>query len=137
MCQLKLCFPLSFFDMMEHYMIHIDDHIFVLAPVYLHHMYPYERYMSIMKSYVRKHAHPVGSKIEGYTTKEILEWYNEYMKDGQPIGVPVSRHEGRITRKGTTGKKTFNDESYERVREHFNILNQLQIVAPYIEQCLQ
>jgi hypothetical protein len=46
------------------------------------------------------------------------------MKYGQPIGVPVSRHEGRITRKGTTGNKTFNDESYERVREaHFSILN--------------
>jgi hypothetical protein len=135
MCQLKLCFPLSFFDMMEHYMIHIDDHIFVLGPMYLHHMYPYK---SIMKGYVRKHAHHVGSMIEGYTTEDVLEWYNEYMKDGQPIGVPMSRHEGRITGKGTTGKKTFNDESYERVREgHFSILNQLQIAAPYIEQRLQ
>jgi hypothetical protein len=138
MCQLKLCFPLSFFDMMEHYMIHIDDHIFVLGPMYLHHMYPYKRYMSIMKGYVHKHAHHVGSMIEGYTTEDVLEWYNEYMKDGQPIGVPMPRHEGRITGKGTTGKKTFNDESYERVREgHFSILNQLQIAAPYIEQRLQ
>jgi hypothetical protein len=25
MCQLKMCFPPSFFDMMEHYMIHLAD----------------------------------------------------------------------------------------------------------------
>jgi hypothetical protein len=60
------------------------------------------------------------------------------MNDGQPLGVPVPRHEGRITVKGTTEKKKINDESYERVREaHFSILNQLQIVAQYIEQHLQ
>jgi hypothetical protein len=34
---------------MEHYMIHIADQIFVLGHVYLYHMYPYKRYMSIMK----------------------------------------------------------------------------------------
>jgi hypothetical protein len=64
--------PLSFFDMMEHYMIHIADQIFVLGPVHLHDMYPYEYYMNIMKGYVCNHAHPKGSMIEGYTTEEVL-----------------------------------------------------------------
>jgi hypothetical protein len=103
MCQDVL--PPLFFDMMEHYMIHIADQIFVLGPMYLHHMYAYEHYMSIMKSYVRNRAHPEGSMIEGYTTEEFLVCYNEYMKDGHPIGVPMSWHEGRITRIGSTGKK--------------------------------
>jgi hypothetical protein len=94
--------------------------------------------MSIMIGYVSNRAHPKRSMIEGYTTEQLLEGYNEYIKDGQWIGVPVSWHEGWITRKGTTGKKTFTDKSYERVVEaHFSILNQLQIVAPYIEQHLQ
>jgi hypothetical protein len=35
--------------------------------------------------------------IEGYTTEEVLECYNDYMKDGKPIGVPVSQYEGRLT----------------------------------------
>jgi hypothetical protein len=120
MCQLEMCFPLSFFDMMEHYMIHIEDQISILSPVYLHHMYPYERYMSIMKGYVHNRAHPEGPLIEGYTTDE--EFFNDYMKDGKPIGVLVSQYEGRLTGKGTIGKKTFNDQSYERVREaHFSV----------------
>jgi hypothetical protein len=73
--------------------------------------------------------------IEGYTTKEVLECCNGYMKDGKPIGVPMSRHKGRISRKGTKGRKTFNDESCERVREaHFITPHQLQIAAPYMQQ---
>jgi hypothetical protein len=58
------------------------------------HMYPYERYMSIIKDYVRNRAHPEASMIEGYTTEEVLECYNDYMKDGKPISVTVSRYEG-------------------------------------------
>jgi hypothetical protein len=64
MCQLEMCFPPSFFDMMEHYMIYLADYIFVLGPMYMHHMYSYERHMVVMKGYVRNCAHPEGSKIE-------------------------------------------------------------------------
>jgi hypothetical protein len=40
MCHLEMCFPPSFFDTMEHYMIHLANQIFVLGPMYMHHMYP-------------------------------------------------------------------------------------------------
>jgi hypothetical protein len=49
MCQLKMCFPPSFFDTMEHYIIHLADQIFVLGPSYMHYMYPYEHHMVVMK----------------------------------------------------------------------------------------
>jgi hypothetical protein len=76
--------------------------------------------------------------IDSYTTEEVLEFYNDYMKDGKPERVLVSRYEGRLTGKGTIGKKTVNNQSYERVREaHFSIVHQIEIVAPYIEQHLQ
>jgi hypothetical protein len=90
MCQLEMCFPPSFFDTMEHYIIHLAYQIFALAPMYMHHMYPYECYMVVMKGYVCNHAHPEGSMIEGYTTEEVIECCIDYMKDGNPIGVPVS-----------------------------------------------
>jgi hypothetical protein len=63
MCKLEMCFPPSFFDTMEHYMIHLAYQIFVLGPLYMHYMYPYERHMVVMKGYVRNHAHPEGSMI--------------------------------------------------------------------------
>jgi hypothetical protein len=65
MCPFEMCFPPAFFDMMEHYMIHSPDQIFVLGPMYMHHMYSYERHMVVMKSYVCNRAHPERSMIEG------------------------------------------------------------------------
>jgi hypothetical protein len=90
MCQLEMCFPPSFFDMMKPHMIHLADQIFVLGPTYMHHMCPYERHMIVMKGYVRNRAHPEGSMIEGYTTEEVIECCIDYIKDGNPIGAPVS-----------------------------------------------
>jgi hypothetical protein len=41
MCQLEMCFPPSFFDMIEHYIRPLADQMFVLGPMYMHHIYLY------------------------------------------------------------------------------------------------
>jgi hypothetical protein len=82
--------PPSFFDMMEHYMIHLADQIFMLGPSHMHYMYPYECHMVVMKGYIHNRAHPEGFMIEGYTTVEVIECYADYIKDGKSIGVLVS-----------------------------------------------
>jgi hypothetical protein len=138
MCQLEMCFPPSFFDTMEHYMIHLAYQIFVLGPRYMHHMCSYEHHIVVMKGYIHNRAHPKGSMIEGYTTEEVIECYIDNIKDGNPIGVPVSRHHGRISGKGNKGYKSFIDVTYQRVREaHFSIMQQLAVLRPYIEKHLQ
>jgi hypothetical protein len=71
-------------------MIHLADQIFVVAPSYMHYMYLYERHMVVMKGYGRNRAHPEGSMIEGYITKEVVECYADYIKGGKPIGILVS-----------------------------------------------
>jgi hypothetical protein len=53
-------------------------------------MYPYELRIVVMKGDVLNHAHPEGSMIESYTTEEVVECYADYIKDGKPMGVPVS-----------------------------------------------
>jgi hypothetical protein len=137
MCQLEMCFPPSFFDMMEHYMVQLADHIFVVGPMYMHHIYPYEHHMVVMKGYVRSHAHPEGSMIEGYTTLEVIKCCIDYMKDENLIGVPVSRHHGQLSGKGTKRHKSFIDATYERVHEaHFSIMQQLVVKRPYVEKHL-
>lgn len=137
-CQLEMCFPPSFFNMMEHLMVHIVPQITALGPLYLHQMWSNERYMAVLKGYVRNRAHPEGSMIEGYTTEEVVECYIDYIKDGKAIGVPVPRHEGKLTGRGTKGKKRFINAGYKSVREaHFSVFHQLAIVQPYIEQHLK
>jgi hypothetical protein len=71
-------------------MIHLVDQDFVLGPTYMHHMYPYERHMVVMKGNVCNCAHREGSMIEGYTTDEVIKCCVDYIKDEEPIGVPVS-----------------------------------------------
>jgi hypothetical protein len=109
MCQLEMCFPPSFFDTMEHYMIDLADQFIVLGPTYMHHTYPYERHIVVMKGYVRNRANPEESMIEGCTTEEVIGYCVDYIKDGKLIGIPVSRHHGRLSRKGIKGQKSFTD----------------------------
>jgi hypothetical protein len=73
MCMLEMCFPPSFFDMQEHLMIHLMDQIHTLSLLYLHNMFSYERFLAVLKAYVRNRAHPKGSIMEGYTTEEVIK----------------------------------------------------------------
>lgn len=137
-CQLEMYFPPSFLDMMEHLIVHIVPQIIELGPLYLHQMWAYERYMSILKGYVRNRAHPEGSMIEGYTTEEAVECCMDYIKDANAIGIPVHRHEGRLSGRGTVGRKQFFDNDYKKVSAaHNSVLQQLAIVEPFIERHLE
>ena len=89
-CNLEMYFPLTFFDMMVHLSV---------RNVYLHQMFPYGRYLAILKSYVRNRSLPEGCIVQGYSTEEVLEWCATYTDPKNPIGVPKSPHEGRLTGK--------------------------------------
>jgi hypothetical protein len=138
MCQLEMCFSPSFFNTMEHYMIHLANQTFVLDPSYIHYMYPYEHHMVVMKGYLCYRAHPEGSMIEGYTIEEVIECYADYIKDEKLVRVSVSWHHGRLSGNGTKGVKSIIDATYESVCEaHFSIMHQLAVMRPYIEKHLK
>jgi hypothetical protein len=51
------------------------------------------------------------------------------------IGVPESRYEGRLTGKGTLGRKaTVCRDTYSLTRAHYTVLHNSTMVAPYIER---
>jgi hypothetical protein len=122
MCMLEMCFP-PFLDMQQHLMIHLVEQILTLGPLYLHSIFPYERYLVVLKSYVRNHAHPEGSIIEGYTTKEVVEFCADYIKDEKRIGLSIPLHEGGLRGRGRMGQKSFVDRDYNSVSDaHFSVL---------------
>ena len=41
----ELVFPPSFFNIMTHLLVHLVEEISVLGPVFLHNMFPFERFM--------------------------------------------------------------------------------------------
>nr|ABB46929.2 transposon protein, putative, CACTA, En/Spm sub-class [Oryza sativa Japonica Group] len=133
----ELIFPPSFFNIMTHLLCHLVKEIGILEPVYLHNMFPFERYMGVLKKYVRYRARPEASIAKGYGTEEVIDFCVEFIEDLRPIGVPESRHEGRLRGKGTLGWKAIMTVDNNLFRKaHFTVLQQSSLVAPYIEEHL-
>jgi hypothetical protein len=61
--------------------------------------------MSVLKRYVLNRARPEGSIAKGYETEDVIEFCVDFVDSIDSIGVPVSRHEGRILGKSTIGRK--------------------------------
>ena len=68
-------------------------------------MFPFERLMGVLKKYVHNHARLEGRITKGYGTEEVIEFYVDFIPNLDSIGVPESQHEGRLSGKGTLGKK--------------------------------
>nr|AAR87252.1 putative transposase [Oryza sativa Japonica Group] len=133
----ELIFPPLFFNIMTHLLCHLVKEISILGPVYLHNMFPFERYMGVLKKYVRNRARPEASIAKGYGTEEVIEFCVEFIEDLHPIGVPESRHEGRLRGKGTLGRKAIMTVDNNLFRKaHFTVLQKSSFVAPYIEEHL-
>jgi hypothetical protein len=130
-----MIFPPSFFNIMTHLLVHLLKEIGILGPIFLHNIFPFERFFAVLKKYVRNHACPEGSIAKGYVTEEVTEFCVDYVDELCPIGVPVSRHEGRLIGKGTPGKKSINANDHDSLsKAHFTVVQQSALVAPYIEE---
>ena len=89
MAQRELCFSPEFFNITEHLMIHMVDQIQALGPLYLHEMWTYKRFMSILNRYILNCAHQEGSMIEAYSTDEVIEACLGYLKDNMSLGLLI------------------------------------------------
>jgi hypothetical protein len=97
-------------------------------------MYAYERFNGILKSFVRNRAYPEVSMVQGYCTEEAVEWALNYADPSNPIGISMSHHEGRLTEKGTIGKKAITPDPYLFHCTHFYVLQQMFIVSEYLDE---
>ena len=79
LCFLEVSFPPSFFDVMEHTLVHLVDELEICGPVGGRWMYPCERYLGTLKSFVRNRAQPEASMAKGYVAEEALGFCTEYL----------------------------------------------------------
>jgi hypothetical protein len=70
--------------------------------------------------------------VQGYSIEEAVEWALNYADPNNPIGVPKSRHEGRLTGKETIGKKVITLNPHLFHCAHFHVLQQMFIVHEYM-----
>jgi hypothetical protein len=96
-------------------------------------MFPFERFMGVLKKYVHNRARLEGSIAKGYGT-EVIEFCVDFIPNLDPIGVPKSRHEGRLSGKGALGKKSYigtGDDYFNN--KHYTVMQNSTLVHPYIE----
>ena len=120
---------------MTHLLVHLVKEIDIPGPVFLHNIFLFERFMGVLKKCVRNRARPEGSIASAYGTEEVIDFCVDFIDDLKPIGVPESWYEGRLSGKGTLGKKSHvctDDDSFKKA--HYAVLQQSSLVDPYIEE---
>jgi hypothetical protein len=80
MALLEMEFPPSFFDIMTHLSYHIVEELDMCGLVTTRWMYPIERYMKTLKTYVRNMARPEASMAEGYVKDGCIGFIIEYLQ---------------------------------------------------------
>ena len=93
LCQLENIFPNSFFDIMVHLPVHLCKEIEYGGPVHQRWMYSIERYLAVLKKYVRNKSKPEGSIAEGYLADECLTFCARFLNDGEKA-VNLDTHDG-------------------------------------------
>ena len=123
---------------MVHLTVHLTREIKLCGPVHFRWMYPIERYMKVLKGYVRNHTYPEGCIIENYIAEEAIEFCTNYQKGISAIGNPLGRYD--------LHRRPYNDPEQhikgcvieqvthvELHQVHTYILNNSPEVEPYFE----
>ena len=105
------------------------------GPVFLHNMFPFERFMGVLKKYVRNRARPEGSISMGHQTEDVIGFCVDFIPGLKKIGLPKSRYEGRLTGKGTLGADSIIcRDGHSWSQAHYTVLQNSTLVTPYVDE---
>ncbi|CAL2266271.1 unnamed protein product [Prunus armeniaca] len=95
-------------------------------------MYPFERYMKVLKGYVQNRTRPEGCIAERYIAEEAVEFCTEHLSDVSTVGVPSSQKMG--VSKPLSGCTVSVVDRDLLNQAHLYALENTEEVLPYIEQ---
>jgi hypothetical protein len=120
---------------MTHILVYLVEEISILGLVFLHNMFLFERFMGVLKKYVHNCARPEGSISKGYLIEKVIEFCVDFVADLNPIGLPQSRHEGRLSGKGMLGMKSaYYMDGHSLSEAHYTVLRNSMLVELYMER---
>ncbi|KAL6272516.1 hypothetical protein ACE6H2_023208 [Prunus campanulata] len=132
LCLLEKYFPPSFFDIMVHLVVHLVREVRLCGPVYFRWMYPFERYMKVLKGYVQNRTRPEGCIAERYIAEEGVEFCTDHLSDVSTVGVPSSQNMG--VSKPLSGCTVGLVDMDLLNQAHLYVLENTEEVLPYIEE---
>ncbi|CAL2247759.1 unnamed protein product [Prunus armeniaca] len=131
LCLLEKYFPPSFFDIMVHLVVHLVREVRLCGPIYFRWMYPFERYMKVLKGYVQNHTRPEGCIAERYIAKEAVEFCTEHLSEVNTVGVPSSQKMG-VSKPLSSCAVSLVDRDLLN-QAYLFVLENTEEVLPYIE----
>ncbi|XP_026407860.1 uncharacterized protein LOC113303082 isoform X2 [Papaver somniferum] len=133
LCNLERIFPPAFFDFMVHLLIHLASEALLGGPVQYRWMYPVERYLKTLKSYVRNMAQPEGSIAEGYIADECVTFMARYLDQ---VETRLDRPSRYTENSHIGGLESFMLDTAEKKLAHAYILFNHDGVQTYLEKKL-
>ncbi|KAA0054101.1 hypothetical protein E6C27_scaffold131G00070 [Cucumis melo var. makuwa] len=105
LCNLEKYFPPSFSTIMVHLVVHLVREAKLCGPVYFWWMYPFERYMKVLKSFVRNRNRPEGCIAKAQVCEEAVQFCSDFLSRLDPIGLGSlnSREDKQIDRPLSAG----------------------------------
>ncbi|XP_042446436.1 uncharacterized protein LOC122031385 [Zingiber officinale] len=129
---LEQYFSPSFFDIMLHLTVHLVREVQLCGPVYFRWMYPFERCMKVLKSYVGSRKYPEGCIVRRYAAEEAIEFCSEYLNDLDPVGVPKSRDPNASIPGFSASNSSIIVQQIDLQQAHLTVLENTEEISPYI-----
>ncbi|XP_020874040.1 uncharacterized protein LOC110226484 isoform X2 [Arabidopsis lyrata subsp. lyrata] len=142
MCMFERYFPPSFFDIMVHLVIHLRREARLCGLVQFRWMYPFERYMKVLKDFVRNPARPEGCIAESYLAEECVRFCSDFLKKTTNVEEKLDRNieyesnsilEGRPISAATS----FSLSDMEKKVAHLDVLHNTAVMDKYVDMHLQ
>ncbi|XP_042407063.1 uncharacterized protein LOC121996952 [Zingiber officinale] len=141
LCMLERYFPPAFFTISVHLTIHLAREARLCGLVQFRWMYPFERFMKMLKGYVKNRARPEGCIAECYLTEERMRFCSAYIKKAACIGLRSNRNddlengvvEGRPI---SQGKEIILEEHLLQAAHRYVLFNTAEI-DPYIQMHIE
>lgn len=137
-CMFERFFPPSFFDIMVHLTVHLGREARLCGPVHFRWMYPFERYMKVLKDFVRNTARPEGCIAEAYLAEECVRFCSDFLKKTTNVDEKIERNsdyenctilEGRPISAPTSCTFTENEKNIA----HLAVIHNMALLDPYVE----
>ncbi|TYK02851.1 hypothetical protein E5676_scaffold218G00510 [Cucumis melo var. makuwa] len=135
LCNLEKYLPPSFFTIMVHLVVHLVREVKLCGPVYLRWMYPFERYMKVLKSFVRNRNNPEGCIAEAQVCEEAVQLCSNFLSGLDPIGLgSLNSRKDKQTDRLLSAETYVRPDMQQLKQAHLHILQNTEEVHPYIEE---
>jgi hypothetical protein len=111
-CRLEMTFPPVFFHIMMHFPVHLAEEDKLGGPMCYRWMYQVERYLRMLKGYMRNKAHPEGSMAKGYLLEECLTICSHILEDINMKLSHLEHHESAAVNEPPSGLSVFGNIEY-------------------------